>query len=287
MNEPSFHVVTDGGCDMPASLDVHPASAPLNLSFGQEQFASDALSPNEFYEKLKHSPHHPTTSQPSPEDFIAIYRSLSDKPILSIHISGGLSGTLNAARQALKAVPGAHVHLHDSKTLSIGLAYQVYAACEAARRGETLEAGLALVEQVQRDTHLLFTIDTLEYLRKGGRIGPVEAAMGSLLNLKPIVYVAKDTGTYVSVGRARSFPKAMRALVDKAKDYVPAGSPARVAVVYGNNQDQAGELLDLAGSAYPLSWSATTPVGPVLAVHTGPNALGLCVAAGPWPWETA
>lgn len=286
MSDSLFNVVTDGGCDMPAGLDVHPVRVPLNLSFGQEQFTSDALSPSDFYAKLEHSPHHPTTSQPSPADFIAAYRSVSDKPILSIHISSGLSGSLNAAEQALKEVPEAQVHLHDSKSLSIGLAYQVYAACEAARRGETLEVALAWVEQVQRATHLSFTIDTLEYLRKGGRIGAVGAAMGTLLNLKPIVYVTKDTGTYVSIGRARSFRKAMGALVEKAKEHVPAGSPVRAAVVYGDNEDDAAELMDLVRSAYSLTWSETTPVGPVLAVHTGPKALGLCLAAGPWPWET-
>lgn len=281
----SFHVVTDGGCDLIDAMGIGPPSAPLSLSFGDEQFASDELSPTQFYEKLQHSPHHPVTSQPSPEDVADLYRRLSDKPIFGVHISSGLSGTLNAARQAAKEVPEAEVHLHDSKTLSIGLAFQVYAACEAARRGETLQVARDWVERVQRSTHLLFTIDTLEYLQRGGRIGRVQAVLGSLLNLKPLVHVDQDTGTYVGVGRARTFGKAVTAMVRKAEAYMPEGAPLRVGVAYGDNAGEADDLLDQLRDRRTLHWAGTTPVGPTLAVHTGPRTLGVCVAPGVWPWE--
>ena len=285
MAEPSFHVVTDGACDLPDEMDIDPPRAPLSLAFGDEQFASDELTPAEFYDKLARSPHHPSTSQPAPADFAALYRAASDKPILSLHISDGLSGTLNAARQALDEVPDAEVHLHDTKTLSVGQAFQVYAACEAARRGESLEVAKRWVERVREATHLLFTIDTLEYLQRGGRIGRVRAALGSLLSLKPVVYVDKETGTYVSVGRARTFPKAIQALVRKVGELVPEGAPLRVAIAYGDDRSEADGLLALLRERFELHWVGFAPIGPTLAVHTGPKALGLCVAAGPWPWE--
>lgn len=285
MAEPSFHVVTDGGCDLVDAMGIDPPRAPLSLSFGDESFASDELSPSAFYEKLASSPHHPTTSQPSPQDFAAIYRRLSDKPILSVHISSGLSGTLNAARQGCEAVPEAEVHLHDSKTLSVGLAFQVYAACEAARRGETLDVARDWIERVQHASQLLFTIDTLEYLQRGGRIGRVQAVLGTLLNLKPLVQVAKDSGTYVGVGRARTFKKAMTGLVRKVDDLMPAGAPLRVGVVYGDDKGEAEELLELLRERRTVHWAGTAAVGPTLAVHTGPRALGVCVAPGQWPWE--
>ena len=285
MADASFHVVTDGGCDLIEEMGIDPPRAPLSLSFGDELFASDDLSPREFYDKLARSPHHPTTSQPSPERFAALYRDLADKPILSLHISSGLSGTLNAARQAVKEVPEAEVHLVDSKTLSIAQAFQVYAACEAARRGESVQTALAWVERVREASHLLFTIDTIEYLQRGGRIGRVQAVLGSLLKLKPIVYVTHDTGTYVGAGRARTFAKAITALVDKAEAHVPTGTPLRLAVAYGDNRDEANELVDRFRERRTLHWAGTAAVGPTLAVHTGPRTLGVCVAAGRWPWE--
>lgn len=285
MSEGAFHVVTDGGCDIPEGMDITPHVVPLELSFGSEHYPSTALSPTEFYRKLTSSPHHPSTSQPSPADFVKQYQALTDKPILSLHISSGLSGTLNAADQASKTVTEAQVHLHDTKTLSIGQAFQVYAAVTAAEQGESLEVALDWINQVKDASQLLFTIDTLEYLQKGGRIGRVQAMLGSVLNLKPIVQVTKDTGTYVSAGRARSFNKAMETLVKKVQELVPANTPLRVAVAYGDDQAYAEHLIDMLREHYPLHWVGTVPVGPVLAVHTGPKLAGLCIAAGPWPWE--
>lgn len=285
MTEGAFHVVTDGGCDIPKEMNISPHVVPLALSFGNEHHPSTALTPAAFYSKLASSPHHPTTSQPAPADFVKQYQNLTDKPILSLHISSGLSGTMNAADQASKTVARAQVHLHDTKTLSIGQAFQVYAAVTAAQRGESLELALDWVREVQNATQLLFTIDTLEYLQKGGRIGRVQAMLGSVLNLKPVVQVTKDTGTYVNVGRARSFTKAMEALVKKVQEQIPASTPLRVAIAYGDDQVYAERLLAMLREHYPLHWVGTVPVGPVLAVHTGPKLVGLCVAAGPWPWE--
>src|SRR5690606_24321823 len=151
---------------------------------------------------------HPTTSQPSPEQFAALFRGATD-PVLAITISEGLSGSFNAADQAKALVPTVSVTLHDCGAPSAAQALPAHVAATARARGQGIDKAIDWMRAVHEETELYFTIDTLEYLRRGGRIGRVQATLGTALRLKPVVTVDKAVGAYANVGRARTWSKAI------------------------------------------------------------------------------
>lgn len=280
---PRFDVIADGGLDPLPGLANDVPVAPFALHFGDETFSADELPREAFFERLRSGGPHPSTSQPSPEQYAALLREAT-RPTLAVTISSGLSSSLNAADQARSAAP-APVHLHDAGTLSGAQAFQVHAAMTARARGEDVESAIRTMREVHEETELYFTIDTLEYLRKGGRIGAVQATLGRMLNLKPVVTVDKATGAYTSVGRARTWGKALDAIVERVGVRYGAGTPLRVALLHGETRDDAEAVLERLRRQHEIVWHGTAPVGVALAVHTGPKAVGLAVAPGPWPWE--
>jgi DegV family protein with EDD domain len=283
---PAFDVVTDGGLDAYDELLNEVPYAPFTLNFGTESFLANALPRTEFFTRLRAGEPHPTTSQPAPEQFAALYRE-ARRPLLVVTISSGLSGSMNAADQARALVPDARVTLHDSHTLSAAQAFQVHAAMTARHRGLDPDTAIDWMRRVHAETELFFTIDTLAYLRRGGRIGRVQAALGGLMNLKPIVHVDKTSGTYVNAARARSWPKAVDEIAAQVTSRYGSGTPLRVALVYGEEEADAERLLDALRRQHPVPWSAAAPVGAALAVHTGPKAVGLAAAPAAWPWESS
>jgi len=282
---PAFDVATDGGLDAFEELRNDVPYAPFTLNFGPESFLANELPRDEFFARLRTGDPHPTTSQPSPEEFAALYREAT-RPLLVVTISSGLSGSMNAADQARALVPDAPVTLHDCHTLSAAQAFAVHAAMSARDRGLDVDTALDWMRRVHAETELFFTIDTLEYLRRGGRIGRVQAALGGLMNLKPIVHVDKTTGTYVNAARARSWSKAIAEIAAQVTTRYGSGTPLRVALVYGDAEEDAERLLEALRQEHPVPWSAAAPVGAALAVHTGPKAVGLAVARAAWPWES-
>lgn len=285
MPEPRFWVVTDGACDLPASLEMQATVVPVHLAFGAEQHDSPGITSASLYAKLKTHPQHPTTSQPSPEEFAVRYRALTDRPILGIHVSAALSGTFNAADQGRRLAPEVQVHLLDSRSVSVGLLMQVYAATVAARLGEPLETAIRWVNRTREETRTVFALETLEYLRKGGRIGRLQAAIGGLLQVKPILEIDRVKGTFNALGRVRGFHRAIEELVDQLRAWIPPQTPLRVAVGHGETESDAEALLERLRAHYPLHWVVRAQVGPALAVHSGPRVVGMAVAAGIWPWE--
>ncbi len=179
----------------------------------------------------------PTTSQPSPGDFADKYRELAknDPDILSIHISSGLSGTVNSARLGAEMVPEAHVTVLDSKTLSGSFGWQVQAAAQAVHAGWGLGDIIKLVDQVREGTQTLFTLADLRYLIHGGRISHLKGLMASMLNIKPIIGVAKDDGKYYSWGQAPTFKRALHRMADIVAQKLPQGIPLRVQFMHGKN----------------------------------------------------
>ncbi|MFU8889280.1 MAG: DegV family protein [Trueperaceae bacterium] len=282
---PVFDVITDGGLDAYGELLNDVPYAPFTLNFGPESFLANALPRDTFFARLRAGDPHPTTSQPSPEEFAALYREAA-RPLLVVTISSGLSGSMNAADQARALAPDAPITLHDCRTLSAAQAFAVHAAMTARERGLDLDTALDWMRRVHAETELFFTIDTLAYLRRGGRIGRVQAALGGLMNLKPIVQVDKTTGTYVNAARARSWPKAIDEIAAQITARYGSGTPLRVALVYGEDVADAERLLEALRREHPVPWSATAPIGAALAVHTGPKAVGLAVAPAAWPWES-
>ncbi|GHF29419.1 DegV family protein with EDD domain [Deinococcus metalli] len=286
MSTPAFGVVTDGGLDAYAGLRNDVPVAPFSVTFGNTSYRTNELSREALFRELASNPAHPTSSQPTPQDWVDAYRGAGTPAVLAVTISAGLSGSRNAAEQArTMAGAGVNVHIHDSRTLSAAQAFQVHAAATAAERGEPLETALAWMAAVERETELYFTIETLEYLRRGGRIGRVQATLGGLLDLKPVVTVDKATGAYTNVGRARSYRGGIAAVADRVTRTFGEGTPLRLGLLHGSEPADADTLLGLIAARHPVVWSGVAGVNPVLNVHTGPRAVGVAAAPGHWPWD--
>lgn len=285
MSGPAFSVVADGGLDRFSGLLNDVPVAPFSLNFGSQTYRMTDLSREELYGMLTMNPVHPTSSQPSPQDWMTALQSAGTPEVLAVTISAGLSGSRNAAEQAVSLLEGVHVTIHDSGTLSAAQAFQVHAGVTAASRGETLDTALAWMRAVHAETELYFTIETLEYLRRGGRIGRVQATLGGLLNLKPVITVDKTTGQYTNVSRARSYRGGIEAVAAQVTARFGAGTPLRVGFLYGSVPEDADVALSLLRERHPILWSGAAGVNPVLNIHTGPRALGVAAAPGPWPWE--
>lgn len=284
-------IVTDAACDLPADMietyGIHVA--PLTILFGQEAFRSGIdISPDEFYRRLSEGGVHPTTSQPTANEFADLYRRLAaeGQPILSIHLSEGLSGTVNAARQAARNVSDVAVTVQDSGTLTSALGLQVLVAARAAQAGYPVEQILPLLQHTHETGGMYFTVDDLSYLHRGGRIGSVSYQLGQLLHIKPIITVAKTgpkVGTYIQAGRARSMAKAIDVFVSQIVEQVGAGSKLRAISLYGDSPELAEQLNQQLGETFDCVYLAMMPTAPVLGVHVGPKALGVGFAAGDWP----
>lgn len=275
-------IVTDCAADMPieelTALGI--VQAPLFIQFPEGETNSTHLTPDEFYNRLTAMyPAIPTTAQPSPGIFSDIYRELAaqDKDILSIHISSGLSGSVNAARLGSEhAGDEARVTIWDTLTLSGGERFQVLTAALALRAGWALEAILARLQEIRTHTEVIFTLETLEYLAKGGRIGRVQALAGTLLNLKPVIAVDHQDGKYNNIGRSRSLPRALHNIANQLH-HVYADAPLWVTIMHGQIADQAEALAHEISALLNVARLETLRVSPVLGVHTGPAVVGAAV----------
>jgi len=245
---------------------------PIYVRFGEEVYRDRvSISEDEFYERLTHDPVHPSTTQPGPQDFLEAYQKLSADAdgIVSIHISGKLSGTCNSALMARDMLEGGcPVEVVDSETLSMSVGLIAIAAAEMAKAGESMDKIVEAVKKAVPETYLFFLLDTLEYLKRGGRIGKAKALLGSILSVKPMLTI-KD-GELVPAGQARTRAKG----IDKLFDFVEnAGNIKDLAVVYNTTPDEAQNLAERLGSVFDKEKIRMARVGPGLGVHGGPGAI--------------
>ncbi len=277
-------IVTDRGADLApqqlSGLDIH--FVPLTITLDGRSYVSGVdIQPEAFYALLAATEGMPTTSLPSPGEFVALYRELAqrDPEILSVHISSGLSGTYQTAVEAARMVPEARITVVDTLTLSGAEGWQVEAAARAARAGWPVDRILALLQQVREATETIFTLPELKYLIHGGRISHLKGLLASLLNLKPIIGVSRGDGKYYQRGQARSFNGALAKLVSVvAEDHAP-GTALRVQVMHANNPDAAEKLRELLDKEFQCDWLPTSTIAPVLGAHTGPGLVGVVYAA--------
>jgi DegV family protein with EDD domain len=267
-------IVVDSGADLPDQLvkELGITVVPIYVRFGEEVYRDRvSISEDEFYERLTHDPVHPSTTQPGPQDFLEVYQKLASEAdgIVSIHISGKLSGTVNSALMAKDMLEGGcPVEVVDSETLSMSLGLIAIAAAQMAKAGESMDKIVEAAKQAIPKTYLFFFLDTLEYLKRGGRIGKVKALLGSVLSVKPMLTM-KD-GELVPAGQARTRAKGM----DKLFDYVKnAGDIHDLAVVYNTTPDEAQALVERLGSVFDKEKIKISRVGPGLGVHGGPGAM--------------
>lgn len=277
-------VVTDRGADLSpqqmAGLDIH--FTPLTITLDGRSYVSGVdIQPEEFYALLSATESMPTTSLPSPGEFIALYRELAkrDPEILSVHISSGLSGTYNTALEAAKLVTEAHVTVMDTLTLSGAEGWQVEAAARAVKAGFTVDQIRELLGQVKNATETIFTLPELKYLIHGGRISHIKGLLASILNIKPIIGVNKQDGKYYQRGQARSFNSALAKLVSVVADDHAAGTRLRVQVMHTNNPEAAERVRKSLEARFECDWLPTTSVAPVLGAHTGAGLVGIAYAA--------
>ena len=278
-----MQIVTDTGTDYPLAsgykpdANVHTVSLSVVMGGITYQDGGDAVRQN-FFKELVTSNDLPTTSQPSAGDFVKLYRGLAakDPDILSIHLSSGLSGTINSATAAAKMVPEANITIVDTKTLSIGAGWQVAAAAKAIRAGWTREKILELLKKISSECHIFFTLNELKYLIHGGRISHMKGLIASILQIKPLIGVDHESGKYIQLGQSRSFQGAMRGIVDLISKITGAGSEIRVQVVHTFNPEGAENLRALVDQAFSCSWMPIGPISFVLGAHTGPSMLGVC-----------
>jgi DegV family protein with EDD domain len=269
-------IVTDSACDL--ALD-HAASlgvevVPLTIRFGDEEFVDRVeLSVDEFYERLARSPQLPETAACSPGQFEEAFRKLADEgasAIVCIDMSSELSATMQSAQLAAKAVEGdVDVRVIDSRSVSLGLGSQVIAAAKAARRGTSVDEIVAMVGDMVGRTRVYGTLDTLENLKKGGRIGNARALLGTLLSFKPGIEV-RD-GVVHEAGRPRTRRKALHWLDDKV---LSLPEVENLYVMHGNAPD-LDEFLELLAPRFPRADVRVALVGAVIGTHGGPRVMGV------------
>lgn len=282
---PKVLIVTDSTADIPFSVreTLNIEVVPLKIHFGDETYLDAVtIQSDEFYQKLSQSKVLPTTSQPSPLDFVEMYKRLlkeGDTEVISIHLSAALSGTYQSASLAKSLVDeGRKITLVDSKSASYGLGMMVVAAAEAAKEGKSGEEILNLIHELRESSRIYFIVDTLEYLYRGGRIGKASALIGSLLNIKPILTI-DDSGEVAPVDKVRGQKKAMGRIVELLQqDFT--GGPIEVMAAHSNSLSAAEELCALVKERFEVSSLSFTNLGPVIGTHVGPGTIAVIVNPG-------
>ena len=269
-------IVYDSTADLPVPERDSWRMVPLTVHFGDEEVRDYVdLTVEEFYARLRTSPHHPRTSQPSPGAFAAAYADLlrDHDHVVAICISSKLSGTVQSARAAAAEHPG-RVTVIDSLNVSMPLALAVMRAQAALDAGVPPSELPALLEEQRRASACLFSVPTLEYLQKGGRIGRAQALVGGLLGVRPLLAI--EDGEVVPAGRVRGAERVLPALVDEFTRRAADHAEIDVAIAHAADPERAAELETLVRASRPGIRSVRIlTLGAVIGAHAGPGAIGL------------
>lgn len=281
-------IVTDSTCDIPQELieRYQIAVMPHVVIWDGKQYRDRIdLQPREFYHRLETDKAWPTTSQATVEDFSRLYLQAAERgacAIIDISVAGALSGALRSAQQAadqVSAKTGIPIRVFDSYKATMGLGWQVLAAARARDAGASVEEILSVVDQVRAKMNLVVCMNTVEYVYRGGRIGHATRLVGAALNIKPVIYLDNYTGMVEQVGVQFTFRKAREMMYRRFFDSMDTSKPLHVAVMHGDAEQDARELVDRIRQEYHPVELISDITGPVLGIHTGPRAMGL---AGYW-----
>lgn len=278
----SIRIVTDSTCDLPAATIARYGIGvvPLYINVGKQGFLDGIdITREEFYKKLPTFPIHPTTAVPSPQKFRAIYNALADEGathIFSIHISVALSAVVDMARTAAQETTSVAVTVLDGQQLSLGTGFLVETAARLAEAGRSVADILAaLNDQIQR-TRVFAALDTLEFLRRSGRMNRFLAGLGSLLQLKPILTMHNGKPGSEKV---RTSERALQRVIEMLRE---AGAVERVAIVHTHARpDRIAELREKAAALLPAGDIPAADITPVIGAHIGPGAVGFAVISAP------
>jgi DegV family protein with EDD domain len=279
-------VVTDSTTYIPEELkNKFPLeTVPLVVIWGAEQYLDGVdITPNQFYTRLQSAETMPSTSQTTPNTFKLMYEKLLTDgfDIISMHISSKLSGTMDSAIQAKAILKSDRIEIIDSETTGMALGFQALTVARAAANGATLKDCVKLAHKAKEQTGILFAVQTLEFLHRGGRIGGAAAFLGTMLNLKPILELRE--GRIEAAGKVRTMNKAIDKTVEMMKEKINGNTPIRIAVQHANSYEEAQKLLDKIIRSLPensISESLIAEVSPVIGTHLGPGAIGISFMYG-------
>ena len=278
-----IRIITDSTCETSREVLQHPALTviPLTVVFGHEALRDGIdITRDQFWARLPSSSPLPTTSQAAPSDFDGLFDQFTaaGDEVIAVLISGKLSGTVNSALIAYESKPGWPVEIVDSKSTSVGLGLMVQEAVAMVDRGATRAEIVQRMLELRDRMHVVFVLETLEYLQRGGRIGKAQAFVGTLLQFKPLLGIVD--GEVVPLARVRSRAKALEAAQDSLLRSVGArGTEVAVAVTHALAGDEASEFARGLAAAFGTQSCFVADLGPVLGVHVGPGTVGAAAVA--------
>ncbi|TBH21934.1 DegV family protein [Thermus thermamylovorans] len=270
-------LVTDSTADLPKPLRerLGVRVVPLYVNLGGKVYRDwEEITPGEIFQKVRQGEAFPTTSQPSPEDFLKTYQEALQEAdhVLSVHISSKLSGTVQSAELAAQGFPG-RVTVLDSQAASLGLGMMVLRAHELLAEGQGLEEVLGELKRIRQDHFVRFSVATLEFLKRGGRIGGAQALLGTLLGIKPILTLKE--GRVEAVGRARGERKAKEEILKDFRAWAEAKGRIRLFFVYSADPGAVRELKEMVlATGFPVEEALVSELGAVIGSHTGPGTYG-------------
>jgi DegV family protein with EDD domain len=275
-------VVTDSSAYLPADVikeyGIHVV--PLNVQFNGSIYKDLVdITVEQFFQKLATAPELPSTSQPSAGEFAEAFEKAAKghDGVIAVLLSAALSGTYSSAMAAKEMLPNIPIAVVDSRSVSMGLGFQVLAAARAARQGKSLEEIVAIVEPMIPKMRVWFVVDTLKYLAKGGRIGGGEAFLGTMLSIKPLLQV--ENGKVEALDKVRTRGKAVERLMELCKKDVNGGR-LHCAVINAMAKEDAEQLKQQIVAAYPnVQDMMVADVSPVIGTHVGPGTIGICFYA--------
>ena len=284
---PKVVVVTDSTAYLPGNIlqELNIQVVPLHVIWGDKIYKDGVdLKAEEFYPMMKAAKELPTTSQPSPQEFIDVYKPILDKgdKIISIHISSGISGTLNSAHQAKEMLETKDVEIIDSKSSGMALGYVAMETARYAQKGNSYEDCIRIARKAVENIDVYLVVDTLEYLHKGGRIGGASAVLGSALDLKPILYFNKE-GKLDSFEKVRTKKKAMKRLLEIAQEKVGEKKPIHFGIMQVEAMEDAEFLraeLEKMFKPDEIAEMMIVTLSPVIGSHTGPGLVSISFLAG-------
>lgn len=276
-------VVTDSTAYIPQDLlkQYNISVGPQVLIWGEETYNDGVdIQPDEFYKRLAKARIMPTTSQVTIASFKNIFEDLQeqDYEIIAILLSKQLSGTIASALQAREMVAKHPIEIIDSRTTAMALGFQVLTVARAAQEGATLAECKALAEEARDHVGVVFAVNTLEFLHRGGRIGSGTRYLGSALNIKPILEVRG--GHVEAVERVRTRKKSLNRLLDMVSERIAGRQPVHIATLHANAEEEAQATLKLAEARFHPVESVISQVSPVVGTHAGPGTVALAFMAG-------
>jgi DegV family protein with EDD domain len=278
-----IRIITDSTCEAPPAVLGHPAVTvlPLSVVFGKTALRDGVeITREQFWDRLPQSNPLPTTSQATPADFIGLYRDFTARgdEVVVLVLSAKLSGTYSSAVIAQESQAGWPVDVVDSRSVSVGLGLMLQEAVAMIEAGASRAEIVARLNAMRDHVHIIFALETLEYLQRGGRIGKAQAFVGTLLKFKPLLGVVD--GEVVPVTRVRSRTKALEEMQDRLSQLEPTrGEQVRLGVTYALVPDEAAAICQTLATRFGTQSAFISALGPVLGVHVGPGTIGVAVYA--------